>query len=92
MKFFRPHLALLAALILCLSVPAPAVAGTDATGSCTTAELSYSLADSPDEYVLGPEHCLLDTPWDSGVYVERELELVPAETSVRAAANVAWPL
>lgn len=65
-------------------------AAAAANDTCFTLSVHYSLLDGPDEYLLGPDHCVADTAWSDGVTLDRELEAVVV--NVGLGARITWPL
>lgn len=67
----RPWLPVIGVLVgLCLAAgqspePEQDTPSTE-SGACVEVSVYYWLLGGPDTYVIGPDHCVLGTPWSGG--------------------------
>lgn len=92
----RPWLPIIGVLVgLCLAAgqspePEQDTPSTE-SGACVEVSVYYWLLGGPDTYVIGPDYCVLGTPWPEGASVDVETPPIGLGTGVGFGVSVPEP-
>lgn len=70
---------------------APAEVPSATEGQCLEVTLYYWTAGGPDEYVIGPDHCVLGTPWPAEQTFSDEISVAELDSGVGYRIQVPLP-
>lgn len=70
---------------------APAEAPSATEGQCLEVTLYYWTPGGPDEYVIGPDHCVLGTPWPAEQTFSDEVPVAELDSGVGYRIQIPLP-